>query len=96
MQKMAGSKVHGRLVASLLERMMRDHLIPIESSPFHEIICFRNVAAIKQVLIGEPRKTVQWNVEHPLKSLKCECCWFNNGDVSGSMNDNFILFHLAQ
>ncbi|KAI5059520.1 hypothetical protein GOP47_0025839 [Adiantum capillus-veneris] len=96
MQKKLGLKVYGKQAASLLEQMIRKHLVPVESLPFHEIICFRSVVAVKEVLVGEPRNVIQQNVEHPLKVLKCECCHANKGAISSSMNDNSILFHLAQ
>lgn len=97
MRKKLSSKVHGKMATNLLEQMMREHLTPLESLPFHEIICHSNVAAIKQALIGEPRRIIERNVQYAQTTLQCECCRLNDGgDLSGSMNDSSILFCLAQ
>ncbi|MCO5561172.1 hypothetical protein L7F22_014793 [Adiantum nelumboides] len=49
LQKKLGLKIHSRHAANLLEQMMRKHLVPVESLPYHEMICFRSVATMKEV-----------------------------------------------
>ncbi|KAJ3681591.1 hypothetical protein LUZ60_014164 [Juncus effusus] len=75
-------------VAMLLDTMLRKYMVPIESIPFHEIICFKNVNILQSALIGDPRRTIQLDL---FKSSNG-----NSNSLSSSMHDTSIMYNLAQ
>ncbi|CAN6461356.1 unnamed protein product [Victoria cruziana] len=83
-------------VAMLAELMIRDFLIPMESAPFHEIFCFKDVSLLQPALIGDPRKMVQDDLLKCQVRLNCSCCEKGLGDLSPSMHDTAILYILSQ
>ncbi|KAF3795953.1 Origin of replication complex subunit 3 [Nymphaea thermarum] len=83
-------------VAMLAELMIRDFLIPMESAPFHEIFCFKDVGLLQSALIGDPRKTIQEDLLKCQVRLNCSCCEKGLGDLSPSMHDTAILYILSQ
>jgi origin recognition complex subunit 3 len=83
------------MAVKLLERMVREYLRPIESMPFHEIICYKQVNALQSALMGDTRKTVQNDLINFQSSLQCDCCRGLVG-LSSSMNDTSLAYNLAQ
>lgn len=89
------SLIHDK-AAILLDDMIRNFLTPIESAPFHEIICFRNVDALQSALIGDPRRTIQVDLLKSKSHLQCSCCNKEENIISPSMHDTSIMYNLAQ
>lgn len=83
------------MAMKLLERMVRECLRPIESMPFHEIICYKQVNALQSALMGDTRKTVQNDLLNFQSSLQCGCCRGLVG-LSSSMHDTSLAYNLAQ
>ncbi|ONK55746.1 uncharacterized protein A4U43_C10F570 [Asparagus officinalis] len=81
--------------AMLLDGMVRNFLIPIESIPFHEVICFKNVDILQAALIGDPRRTIQVDLLKSQSHLQCSCCG-KGESISPSMHDTSIMYNLAQ
>lgn len=83
------------MAVKLLERMVRQYLRPIESMPFHEIICYKQVNALQSALMGDTRKMVQNDLINFQSSLQCGCCRGLVG-LSSSMHDTSLAYNLAQ
>ncbi|KAL3693531.1 hypothetical protein R1sor_007182 [Riccia sorocarpa] len=79
----------------LLRRVLREHLKPPESRPFHEIFCFKDVHVLKQALAGETRRKVHMDLLNSQKALKCDCCPAD-GDLSSSLHDTTLAYILSQ
>ncbi|MCL7043992.1 hypothetical protein MKW94_030790 [Papaver nudicaule] len=80
----------------LMECMIKDFLKPIESSPFHEIFCFKHVDILQSALIGDPRKMIQVDLLKSHTYLHCSCCNKSKDSLLPSMNDTSIIYQLAQ
>ncbi|KAL5710627.1 Origin recognition complex subunit 3 [Ranunculus cassubicifolius] len=89
------SKVNEK-AAVLIECMVRKFLIPIECSPFHEIVCFKHVDILQSALIGDPRRMVQVDLLKSHNYLQCSCCAKSGNAVLPSMHDTSILYTMAQ
>ncbi|KAF9601839.1 hypothetical protein IFM89_023526 [Coptis chinensis] len=89
------SKVNEK-AAVLLECMIRGYLTPIESAPFHEIVCFKHVDVLQSALIGDPRKMIQVDLLKSHNYLHCSCCTKNGSVLLPSMHDTSIMYTLAQ
>ncbi|RAL39806.1 hypothetical protein DM860_013007 [Cuscuta australis] len=76
--------------------MMREYLQPIESIPFHEIVCFKDVDKLQSALTGNPRRRIQSDLLEFQKILKCCCCSKGGILLSPSMHDTSIMYMLAQ
>ncbi|XP_020529006.1 origin of replication complex subunit 3 isoform X1 [Amborella trichopoda] len=87
------SQVAHEKAAMLAISMIRDYMVPIESSPFHEIFCFKHVDVLQSALIGDPRKTIQTDLLRSHSYLQCSCC---SASLTPSMHDTSILYNLAQ
>ncbi|XP_020529009.1 origin of replication complex subunit 3 isoform X4 [Amborella trichopoda] len=86
-------EVDGQVVKQEENGMKRDYMVPIESSPFHEIFCFKHVDVLQSALIGDPRKTIQTDLLRSHSYLQCSCC---SASLTPSMHDTSILYNLAQ
>ncbi|XP_057970012.1 origin of replication complex subunit 3 isoform X2 [Malania oleifera] len=89
------SRVLNEKAAAFLEMMVRDYMQPVESIPFHEIVCFRNVDKLQSALIGDPRKIIQLDLLEFHKILHCSCCSKNGNILLPSMHDTSIMYTLA-
>ncbi|KAL2634037.1 hypothetical protein R1flu_005516 [Riccia fluitans] len=78
----------------LLRRLLREHLKPPESRPFHEIFCFKDVHILKQALVGETRRRVHMDLLNSQKALKCDCCQ-SEGELSSSLHDTTLAYILS-
>eukprot|EP01018_Ginkgo_biloba_P007633 Gb_17510 [translate_table: standard] len=88
-------KAANEMAMKLLERMVKEYLIPMEAMPFHEILCFKHVSALQQALMGDTRKTIQNDLLNSQSYLQCRCCKGLTG-LSSSMHDTSIAYNLAQ
>ncbi|BFI31064.1 origin recognition complex subunit 3 [Marchantia polymorpha subsp. ruderalis] len=79
----------------LLRRLVREHLKPADSRPFHEIYCFRDVNSLKEALIGDTRRRVHMDLLNSHNVLKCECCP-TDGELSSSLHDTTLAYILSQ
>nr|GME18697.1 origin of replication complex subunit 3 [Ipomoea batatas] len=82
--------------ANLVYDMMRECMQPIESIPFHEIVCFKDVDKLQSALTGDPRRRIQSDLLEFQKILKCSCCSKGGVLLSPSMHDASIMYTLAQ
>ncbi|KAK1307271.1 hypothetical protein QJS10_CPA10g01313 [Acorus calamus] len=90
-----GSKKLNEKASILMEDMIRDYLKPIESAPFHEIICFKHVDVLQSALIGDPRKMIQVDLVKSKNYLQCSCCR-SGGVLLASMHDTSLMYSLAR
>nr|GMC66750.1 origin of replication complex subunit 3 isoform X1 [Ipomoea batatas]GMC68211.1 origin of replication complex subunit 3 isoform X1 [Ipomoea batatas] len=74
----------------------RECMQPIESIPFHEIVCFKDVDKLQSALTGDPRRRIQSDLLEFQKILKCSCCSKGGVLLSPSMHDASIMYTLAQ
>ncbi|KAG6544769.1 hypothetical protein Mapa_013795 [Marchantia paleacea] len=79
----------------LLRRLVREHLKPADSRPFHEISCFRDLSSLKEALIGETRRRVHMDLLNSHNVLKCECCRAD-GELSSTLHDTTLAYILSQ
>ncbi|KAK8590015.1 hypothetical protein V6N12_024401 [Hibiscus sabdariffa] len=81
--------------AKLIECMVRDYMLPMESIPFHEIFCFKDVDKLRLVsteaLIGDPRRRIQVDLIEFQKLLCCSCCTRGSSGLLPSMHDTSII-----
>ncbi|KAK8690103.1 hypothetical protein V6N13_088805 [Hibiscus sabdariffa] len=82
--------------AKLIECMVRDYMLPMESIPFHEIFCFKDVDKLRLALIGDPRRRIQVDLIEFQKLLCCSCCTRGSSGLLPSMHDTSIMYKLAQ
>ncbi|KAM7273501.1 hypothetical protein ACFE04_028165 [Oxalis oulophora] len=82
--------------ATLLANLVRDHMQPIECTPFHEIVCFNNVDKLKSALIGDPRRRIQVDLLESHNILQCSCCSRIGSSLLPSKHDSSIMYALAQ
>ncbi|KAL7230300.1 hypothetical protein ACSBR2_008742 [Camellia fascicularis] len=90
------AKALNEKAAALINCMVKNYMMPIESIPFHEIICFKNVDKLQAALIGDPRRTIQVDLLEFQKFLKCSCCSKSGNIPFPSMHDTSIMYILAQ
>ncbi|GAY43230.1 Origin of replication complex subunit 3 [Citrus sinensis] len=90
------SRAVNEKAASLIECMVRDHMQPVECSPLHEIVCFKNVETLQLALIGDPRRRIQIDLLESYKILRCSCCSRSGHSLLPSLHDTSILYNLAQ
>ncbi|CAH9142993.1 unnamed protein product [Cuscuta epithymum] len=76
--------------------MMRKFMQPVESLPFHEIVCFKDVDKLQSALTGDPRRRIQRDLLEFQRILKCSCCSKAGILLSPSMHDTSIMYTLAQ
>ncbi|XP_057250198.1 origin of replication complex subunit 3 isoform X1 [Beta vulgaris subsp. vulgaris] len=89
-------KVLNEKAVALIEWMLRDQMKPIESLPFHEILCFKKVDKLQTALLGDPRKRIQADLLEVRKYLRCGCCSSRESRLLPSLHDTSILYILAQ
>ncbi|MCL7048230.1 hypothetical protein MKW94_003930 [Papaver nudicaule] len=89
-------KVVNLKAVKLMECMVKDYLKPVESSPFHEIFCFKHVDILQSALIGDPRKMIQVDLLKSHAYLHCSCCNKSKDSLLPSVNDTSIIYQLAQ
>nr|XP_011470114.1 PREDICTED: origin of replication complex subunit 3 isoform X2 [Fragaria vesca subsp. vesca] len=94
--KMGESQSMNEKVAILMDCMVRDFMKPIECTPFHEIVCYRNVENLQSALIGDSRKIIQVDLLEFHKTLQCSCCRRSGNIPLSSMPDTSIMYTLAQ
>lgn len=82
--------------AILLVCMVRKYLVPIESVPFHEIVCFKDVSALKSALIGDPRGVIQGDLLKSNEYLQNASCCVGENVFPPSTHDTAIMYNLAQ
>ncbi|XP_021747372.1 origin of replication complex subunit 3-like isoform X2 [Chenopodium quinoa] len=80
----------------LIEWMLRDQMKPIESFPFHEILCFKIVDKLQTALLGDPRRRIQADLLELQKYLHCNCCSTRGSRLLPSLHDTSITYVLAQ
>ncbi|KAF5738490.1 origin recognition complex subunit 3-like [Tripterygium wilfordii] len=90
------SQVTNEKAATLIDRMIRDYMHPLECVPFHEIICFKNVDKLQLALVGDPRRRIQVDLLESHKILQCNCCNRKGSTLLPSMHDTSIMYNLAQ
>ncbi|CAL5323545.1 unnamed protein product [Camellia sinensis] len=90
------AKALNEKAAALINCMVKNYMMPIESIPFHEIICFKSVDKLQAALIGDPRRTIQVDLLEFQKFLKCSCCSKSGNIPFPSMHDTSIMYILAQ
>ncbi|KAL9420172.1 hypothetical protein AB3S75_037870 [Citrus x aurantiifolia] len=90
------SRAVNEKAASLIECMVRDYMQPVECSPLHEIVCFKNVETLQLALIGDPRRRIQIDLLESHKILRCSCCSRSGHSLLPSLHDTSILYNLAQ
>ncbi|KAH9771289.1 Origin of replication complex subunit 3 [Citrus sinensis] len=90
------SRAVNEKAASLIECMVRDYMQPVECSPLHEIVCFKNVETLQLALIGDPRRRIQIDLLESYKILRCSCCSRSGHSLLPSLHDTSILYNLAQ
>ncbi|KAG7550894.1 Origin recognition complex subunit 3, partial [Arabidopsis thaliana x Arabidopsis arenosa] len=83
-------------VATVIEFMLREYMKPVESVPFHEILCFKNVDKLQSALLGDPRGRIQLDLLESHNILHCVCCSQRGTTLLPSMHDTSILYTLAQ
>jgi origin recognition complex subunit 3 len=83
-------------VATVIEFMLREYMKPVESVPFHEILCFKNVDKLQSALLGDPRGRIQLDLLESHDILHCVCCSQRGTTLLPSMHDTSILYKLAQ
>ncbi|KAK7263973.1 hypothetical protein RJT34_31573 [Clitoria ternatea] len=81
---------------AFLDYLVRNFLRPIESMPFHEIFCFKNIEKLQLVLIGDPRRRIQVDLLDFHNILRCSCCNKNSNALLPSRHDSSIMYSLAQ
>ncbi|XP_056683459.1 origin of replication complex subunit 3 isoform X2 [Spinacia oleracea] len=89
-------KVLNKKAVALIEWMLQDQMKPIESFPFHEILCFKTVEKLQTALLGDPRKRIQADLLGFQKYLHCNCCSTRGSRLLPSLHDTSILYILAQ
>ncbi|KAK9127221.1 hypothetical protein Syun_016018 [Stephania yunnanensis] len=82
--------------AALMECMIKSYLRPIECTPLHEIVCFKQVKMLKSGLIGDPRRTIQIDLLKSHNYLHYNCGSEGGNSPLRSMHDTAILYTLAQ
>ncbi|KAK9126863.1 hypothetical protein Scep_015709 [Stephania cephalantha] len=82
--------------AALMECMIKSYLRPIECTPLHEIVCFKQVKMLKSALIGDPRRTIQIDLLKSHNYLHYNCGSEGGNSPLRSMHDTAILYTLAQ
>ncbi|KAG0496263.1 hypothetical protein HPP92_000954 [Vanilla planifolia] len=87
---------HNDQAAKLLVSMIRKLMIPIESVPFHEIVCFKDVAALKLALIGDPRRRIQCDLSKSDGLLRGVSSDRRANILSSFTHDTAIMYSLAQ
>ncbi|KAH9771292.1 Origin of replication complex subunit 3 [Citrus sinensis] len=85
------SRAVNEKAASLIECMVRDYMQPVECSPLHEIVCFKNVETLQLALIGDPRRRIQIDLLESYKILRCSCCSRSGHSLLPSLHDTSIL-----
>ncbi|CAN8300172.1 unnamed protein product [Cochlearia groenlandica] len=83
-------------VTSVIEFMLREYMKPVESVPFNEILCFKNVDKLQSALLGDPRARIQSDLLESHSILQCMCCSQRGTTLLPSMHDTSILYKLAQ
>ncbi|XP_010453832.1 PREDICTED: origin of replication complex subunit 3 [Camelina sativa] len=83
-------------VAAVIEFMLREYMKPVESVPFQEIVCFKNVDILQSALLGDPRGKIQSDLLESHNILHCVCCSKRGTNLLPSMHDTSILYTLAQ
>ncbi|KAL1213055.1 Origin of replication complex subunit 3 [Cardamine amara subsp. amara] len=83
-------------VAAVIEFMLREYMKPVETIPFHEILCFKNVDKLQSALLGDPRGKIQSDLLESHNILHCMCCSQRGTTLLPSMHDTSILYTLAQ
>ncbi|XP_010492584.1 PREDICTED: origin of replication complex subunit 3-like [Camelina sativa] len=83
-------------VAAVIEFMLREYMKPVESVPFQEIVCFKNVDILQSALLGDPRGRIQSDLLESHNILHCVCCSKRGTNLLPSMHDTSILYTLAQ
>eukprot|EP00249_Psilotum_nudum_P019366 c27218_g1_i1 orf=154-2214(+) len=86
-----GHKICGSITAK-----MRQYLVPVESLPFHEIICFKDVTVIKQALVAETQKKTQMDLLNADANLMYKSCRQQDSGSSSSIHDSCLMYRLAQ
>ncbi|XP_023534343.1 origin of replication complex subunit 3 isoform X1 [Cucurbita pepo subsp. pepo] len=81
---------------SFLSSLVSEHMRPIESVPFHELICFKDVRKLQLALIGDPRRRIQVDLLEFQKIIKCTCCNENRNSLLPCAHDSTIMYNLAQ
>lgn len=89
-------KILNEKAVMLIKWMIRDHMKPIESLPFHEIFCFKDVDKLRTALLGDPRKTIQADLLDSCKFMCCSCCSSRGNSLLPSLHDTSIMYILAQ
>ncbi|KAK9154173.1 hypothetical protein Sjap_001653 [Stephania japonica] len=82
--------------AELMECMIKNYLRPMECTPLHEIVCFKQVKMLKLALIGDPRRTIQIDLLKSHNYLHYNCGPEGGNAPLRSMHDTAILYTLAQ
>ncbi|KAL7585041.1 origin of replication complex subunit 3 isoform X1 [Lactuca sativa] len=83
--------------AVVMSHMARDYMQPIESIPFHDIVCFTDVDKLQAGLLGDPRKRIQLDLLGAHTFIKCSCCSTKSGSSPiSTMHDTTLMYSLAQ
>ncbi|CDY49642.1 BnaC09g41200D [Brassica napus] len=83
-------------ISAVIEFMLREYMKPVETVPFNEILCFKNVDKLQSALLGDPRGRIQSDLLESHSILNCLCCSQRGTTLLPSMHDTSILYALAQ
>ncbi|CAN6872763.1 unnamed protein product [Brassica oleracea] len=83
-------------ISAVIEFMLREYMKPVETVPFNEILCFKNVDKLQSALLGDPRGRIQSDLLESHSILNCLCCSQRGTTLLPSMHDTSILYTLAQ
>uniref|UniRef100_M4CWK7 Uncharacterized protein n=1 Tax=Brassica campestris TaxID=3711 RepID=M4CWK7_BRACM len=83
-------------ISAVIEFMLREYMKPVETVPFNEILCFKNVDKLQSALLGDPRGRIQSDLLESHSILNCSCCSQRGTTLLPSMHDTSILYTLAQ
>nr|VDD33554.1 unnamed protein product [Brassica oleracea] len=83
-------------ISAVIEFMLREYMKPVETVPFNEILCFKNVDKLQSALLGDPRGRIQSDLLESHSILNCLCCSQRGTTLLPSVHDTSILYALAQ
>ncbi|KAI4331619.1 hypothetical protein MLD38_029793 [Melastoma candidum] len=82
--------------ASFLKYLIQNYLRPIECTPFHEVVCFKDVQKLQAALMGVSRRQIQVDLIDSTEILGCTCCLRSSGALAPSMHDTAIMYNSSQ
>ncbi|GAB2255565.1 hypothetical protein Droror1_Dr00009343 [Drosera rotundifolia] len=75
---------------------LRDYTLYMESLPFHEVICFKDVNKLQSALLGIPRRKIPADLAESEQFIRCSCCCGRGDNLFPSLQDTSIMYLLAK